>query len=112
VARTLVLPCSEPSSGIRIDLIFSLSPYERQAIARARTVDVGGAPVRYAAVEDLVIHKLVAGRPRDLEDVRSVLRKQPSLDQAYVRRWLSEFGPQESAKLLASFEEVSRPEPS
>jgi hypothetical protein len=33
VARTMVLPCVEPSSGVRVDLVFSFTPYESAASA-------------------------------------------------------------------------------
>src|SRR5687767_3369683 len=33
--RTMVLPCREVASGIRVDFIFSHLPYESEAIARA-----------------------------------------------------------------------------
>jgi predicted nucleotidyltransferase len=91
VAETLVLPCEEDETGLRVDLVFSLPGYERTAIERANAVEVGGAEVRFASVEDLLIHKLVAGRPRDLEDVRGVLLRQPGADLGYVRQWLGEF---------------------
>jgi predicted nucleotidyltransferase len=112
VQRTLVLPCAEPASGIRVDLIFSLSPYERQAIQRAATVSVAGSPVCYAAAEDLIILKTVAGRPRDMEDVRSILLKQPQMDATYVRRWLREIQAGQDEDFFARFEEAwkqSRP---
>ena len=91
VRDTLVLPCADAATGVRVDVVFSMPGYERTAIARARDVDVGGAAVRFASAEDLVVHKLIASRPRDVEDVRGVLLRQPDLDAAYVRRWLSEF---------------------
>ena len=47
--------------------------------------------MHFAAVEDLIIHKLLAGRPRDLEDVRGVLARVPAIDEAYLTRWLSSF---------------------
>lgn len=106
VAKTLVLPCLEPGSGIRIDLLFSFSPYERQAIQRARVITISETPVRFAAVEDLVIHKIVAGRPRDLEDVRAVLLKNQNLDVSYVRRWLQELRSGRDEDLVARFEEL------
>lgn len=106
VARTLVLPCLESASGIRVDLIFGFSPYERQAIARARTITVGQTPVRFASAEDLVVHKLVAGRPRDIEDVRSIVLKNPGLDAEYMRRWLGEIDADRAEKLVSRFEEV------
>lgn len=89
--ETMVLPCSDPESGIRIDMIFSFSPFERQAIGRARAVRIRDTDVRFTSLEDLLVHKLIAGRPRDLEDARIVLVKNPNADLAYVRRWLGEF---------------------
>jgi hypothetical protein len=91
VKRTMVLPCRDPQSGIKIDLIFSFSPYERQAIGRAVKIRFGSRFVRFASVEDLVVHKIIAGRPRDIEDARLVLAKNPNIDEKYLRSWLKEF---------------------
>jgi hypothetical protein len=109
VARTLVLPCLEPASGIRVDLIFSYSAYEQQAMQRVRTVTVGKTPVRFASAEDVVIHKLVAGRPRDIEDARSILLKNPRLDADYIQRWLREFQASLGEDLVSRFEELRPP---
>lgn len=108
VSKTLVLPCQEPKSGIRVDLIFSFSPYERQAIQRARVVAVAGSDVRFASVEDLIIHKIVAGRPRDLEDVRSILLKNPATDEAYVRHWLTQLEATTGEKMVVRFESLRK----
>lgn len=104
VTRTLVLPCQEPESGIRVDLIFSLTPYERQAIERAATIRIGTIPVRFATVEDLIVLKVVAGRPRDLEDVRGILTRQKNLDVGYIRRWLAEMEAADGEQLTARFD--------
>jgi hypothetical protein len=90
VERTFVLPARDRESGIRVDFIFSFIPYERQAIGRAKRVLLAGEPVMFATAEDVVIHKCFAGRPRDLEDARSVIVKNPDFDQRYVRQWLRE----------------------
>lgn len=90
VERTMVLPCLEPASGIRIDFIFSLTPYERQALNHVSRVRVGGSTVCFASVEDLIIHKVFAGRPRDIEDVRGILLKRTPFDLGYIDRWLQE----------------------
>ena len=89
--RTMVLPAKDRDSGIRVDFIFSFLSYERQAIERAVTVAIDGVSVRFASVEDLVIHKMFAGRPRDIEDVRGILIRHPECDREYVERWLAEF---------------------
>ncbi len=91
VEETLVLPCQNPDSGIRVDFIFSLSPYERQAMGRVRKVPMGKSEVHFASLEDVVIQKIVSGRLRDLEDVRMILLKKPPYDRAYVDKWLGDF---------------------
>lgn len=91
VQRTMVLPCQDPSSGVRLDLVFSFSPYERQAMDRVRKIKILDQEVRFASPEDLIIHKMVAGRPRDLEDVRVVQIKNPQMDRVYIEKWLKDF---------------------
>jgi len=107
VRRTMVLPALDAATGIRVDFIFSFTPYEREAIARSRKVSVGGENVAFAAAEDLIIHKIFAGRPRDLEDVRSILLRNPSRDLDYIRQWLREFDAAEQGHgFLNTFEEI------
>ena len=88
---THVLPAADELSGLRVDLVFSNTAYERQAIKRARTARVGRATVRFAALEDLIIHKLIAGRPIDLDDTRVLLTKPAPLNTRYIRHWLKAF---------------------
>jgi len=67
-------------------------PYERQAIDRAIHVDLSGVPVPFASAEDLILHKLFAGRPRDIEDAAGVVMiKGDSLDWDYLEGWVEEF---------------------
>jgi hypothetical protein len=108
VQRTLVLPLEDPESRIRIDLIFSFSPYERQAIDRGRPISIGKGTVRFATVEDVVVHKIVAGRPRDLEDVRSIMLRNHELDRGYVRRWLTELGQSIGKDCVGAFDDLEQ----
>ncbi len=101
-----VYPCQNRRNGLRIDFILSFSPYERGAIARARDVDVGGEVVRYASPEDIVVHKIVAGRAQDLEDVKWILKKNPGVDLAYVRGWLHQYQEALDRPLLERLESV------
>lgn len=92
VDETFVLPCEEPDTGVRVDFIFSSTPYEARAIDRAVQVEIRDESVPFAAAEDLILHKLFAGRPRDLEDAAGVVRRKgDELDWDYVRRWAEEF---------------------
>lgn len=108
VQKTMVLPCQDPASSIRIDLIFSNSAYERQAMGRVRRLQMEKAQVCFAAAEDVIIHKIIAGRPRDLEDVRSILLKNPKLNLEYIRHWLEEFDRSLGEHYLRRFEELER----
>ncbi len=92
VRDTFVLPARHLETAMRVDFIFSTTPYERQAIGRAVGVILEDVSVPFATAEDLVIHKLFAGRARDLEDAVGVVRRQGSaLDWEYVERWAREF---------------------
>ena len=101
--ETMVLPCQDRETELRLDLVFSTSRYEREALGRARSVETGGASVRFASPEDLVVHKVVAGRPRDLEDVRSILLKNPSVDRSLILACLQRFEEDLAEPLLARF---------
>lgn len=91
VNRTMVLPAIHKETGIRVDFIFSFTPYEHQAIERAVKVSIGNEEIAFASPEDLVIHKIFSGRPRDLEDVKGVLLKNSRIDINYIEKWLREF---------------------
>jgi hypothetical protein len=92
VETTFVLPTLDAATGIRVDLIFSTTPYEAQAIDRATRVEIAGKEVPFVTAEDLIIHKLFAGRARDLEDAASVVRRKgPELDWDYMREWAQAF---------------------
>ncbi len=73
------------SSGVRIDVVLGVLPIEREAIARARTMAIGGRTIRVASVEDLLLMKLVSERPRDREDAERLLRRfGGTLDREYL----------------------------
>lgn len=108
VETTFVLPALDEATGIRVDLIFSTTPYEAQAIQRATRVEIAGEQVPFATAEDLIIHKLFAGRPRDLDDATSVVRRKgPELDWDYMRKWVEAFAQVEGREHLpARLEEL------
>jgi predicted nucleotidyltransferase len=106
VKRTMVLPTKDRESDIRVDFIFSFSPYERQAIGRARDIKIGRTTAKFASLEDVVIHKVISGRPRDLEDIRSILVKNPKYDFDYISGWLKEFDHSLSQNFLETFKKT------
>jgi len=105
VQKTWVLPVWHGSSGFRVDFIFSRTEYERIAVGRARQIILKGYPVNYATPEDLIIHKIFSGRPRDLEDVRAILLKQ-DVNMEEIMKWLKEFEKTTGENYLKTFEKV------
>ena len=90
--ETKVLPAQEPKSNIRVDFIFSFTQYETQALEKVKEATMDGYPVKFASCEDVIIHKMVAARAVDEEDVKNILIKnKDSIDFEYINRWLSEF---------------------
>jgi putative intracellular protease/amidase len=59
-----------------IDLLLAETDYQRLALRRA----VGGV----LTPEDVIVHKLIAGRPRDLDDIASICAAGLALDEAYI----------------------------
>ena len=90
VRRTRVLP-ARSSQNVRIDVIFGALPAEKEAISRAHPKQIAGKNIQVAAVEDLVLMKLVSEREKDLEDARRLLRRhRKSLDRGYLETRLAE----------------------
>jgi hypothetical protein len=82
-----VLRLRHPRLGAA-DLVLAETEYQRVALARARSeADAAGARVRYLAPEDVILHKLIAGRPRDLDDILNILDAAPTLDETYLEGW-------------------------
>jgi len=106
VRRTMVLPCREETSGIRIDLIFAQSGYGQEALRRVQRVPFGATEVCFASTEDVIIYKVIAGRPRDLEDCRRIWLKNPQRDEGYIRGWLQQFEDALGEPFLSRFAQV------
>jgi len=97
------------SNGTGVDVSLALPGYEDQLIKRAVSFEIEpGKIIRLCSAEDLVIHKLVAGRVRDIEDVQSVIKRvRETLDVDYVRHWLTIFSNfLESNEPLLQFERL------
>ena len=107
IKKTNVLVGIDKATGIRIDFIFSFTPYEKQALKRARIVRLNNYNVSFASCEDTIIHKIFASRPRDLEDARILLKKNmKALDIAYIKKWLREFSDIARHNLVKELEKI------
>ena len=78
------------ASGIDLDFALGAFPFEEASTKRATVWAVNDQiTLTTCSAEDLVIHKVFAGRDRDWGDVGSVLvRQRGKLDLAHIRREL------------------------
>jgi hypothetical protein len=105
--RSRVLLMRHEESGIDIDIIFGGLLFERTAIDNSKVHEIGGLRVRLPRVEDLLVMKAVARRPKDLQDIEGLLAAHPEADVAAVRRWVSEFATAISAfDMLEDFDKL------
>lgn len=82
----LVLLLRHSPSGVDIDLSFGWTSFEHEAIAGATREQYGTVSAPVASAQSLVILKLIAGRPKDLEDAAALLLLHPDIDPKAVRR--------------------------
>jgi hypothetical protein len=92
IRQTRVLPLEFGSSGWALDVVLGGPGLEEEFQQRAVPVEVApGVTVPIISAEDLVVTKVLAGRPKDLEDVRGILLAQSNgLDTGAVRRLLGQ----------------------
>ncbi|MDH4062875.1 MAG: hypothetical protein OEW19_00635 [Acidobacteriota bacterium] len=88
MARTRVAPFVHGATSLPVDIVIAGPGLEDQFLARAATVDIEGTRVPVATAEDIVVMKVLAARPKDLEDVVAILTSVADFDTAYARATL------------------------
>jgi hypothetical protein len=89
IAVTRVVPFEHAASSLGLDVVLAGPGLEELFLERAVPVDVAGTRVPVISPEDLIVTKLLAGREKDLDDVRGVLSERgEALDLARIRTTL------------------------
>jgi hypothetical protein len=82
-----LLRLRHPELGIA-DLLIAGTDYQQEAIRRARREPIGnGESAAFLTVEDVIVHKLIAGRTQDIADIEAILAARVPFDAGYVERW-------------------------
>jgi len=107
VERTRVVPVVHVPSGLPVDIVIAGPGLEEEFLRRAVVQTIDGVAVPVVEIADLVILKVLAGRPKDFEDVVTLCRIHgDDIDAVRVRTVLAML---ESAlgqnDLLATFEQ-------
>jgi hypothetical protein len=65
------------SDGVPLDVALGALPFETRSVHRSSVWPVPGVdPLGTCGAEDLVVHKVFAGRDRDWADVRGIVDRQ------------------------------------
>lgn len=87
---------SAGDTSVRVDVFIAKTDFERTVVTTARTSAVFDAEVRLARPEASIIYKLLARRPRDLDDVESIFEGRHAagddLDWGFLDEWASDWG--------------------
>jgi len=81
----------ETFMALQVDLLLAKSDYHEQALRRQVSTRLPDLDVEIGvlACEDLILHKLLAGRIIDRADAAALLRaNRESLDLGYLRQWV------------------------
>jgi hypothetical protein len=74
VRRTRVMPFVHRRTGMPLDVVLAGSGLEDEFLDRAVPTAIGGTKVPVIEIADLIIAKVLAARPKDLEDAAALWR--------------------------------------
>ncbi len=95
------------TNDVDIDVSLGAIPFEIETVDRASDFEFAdGIALPTCSAEDLIIHKAIAGRPRDISDIETIVARQSAhLDESRIRTWLTIFADlKEDSEVVASFE--------
>ena len=93
IEKSFLLPLRHRVTNVKVDVAIGLSGFERQAIARAESIELAGVDVQVASAEDLLLMKVLAGRPQDEQDIDGLIVAQGErLDWEYCLSLAEQLG--------------------
>lgn len=74
VTMTRVVPLVHRATQMPVDIVLGGPGLEEHFLSRCERLTIGGQVVPVPLAEDLILMKLLAGRPHDLEDAAALVR--------------------------------------
>jgi len=104
--RCLFVPLQHKITKIKVDVAAALSGIERLTVKRSQRLLYNDVEINACTIEDLIIMKLVAARPKDIGDLQMLVPKnRKKLDVRYLRARAKEFIDVERSDVLERLEE-------
>jgi hypothetical protein len=89
IELTRVIPIVHVKTKLPVDLVLAGPGLEDEFFERVVMISIGSTKIPFASGEDLVAMKVLAGRPKDLDDIASILAaRRGTLDIAAVKKTL------------------------
>lgn len=105
--KNRVLLLKHGPTETEVDIALGIMPFEEELVKRSVIKSFANISTRLPTSEDLIIMKAVAHRPKDLEDIRTIVDKYPNLDQKYIERWVKDFADlMETPELWGQIEKI------
>jgi predicted nucleotidyltransferase len=89
--KNRVLLLQHVPTEMNIDISLGVMPFEEEMVERGIIQSTATLSVRLPSPEDLIIMKAIAHRPKDLEDIRTIVDKNPKLDISRIEKWVKQF---------------------
>ncbi len=87
IELTRVIPVVHVKTKLPVDLVLSGPGLEDVFFERVVMISIGSSKIPFASPEDLVVMKVLSGRPKDLDDVVSILAvRRDTLDVTAVKK--------------------------
>ena len=89
--KSRVLLLKHAPTEIEVDVSLGILPFEEEMVDRGNIKSFSNLSTRLPTPEDLIIMKAIAHRPKDLEDIRTLVDKHPNLDYRRIEHWVKSF---------------------
>jgi len=89
--KTRVLLLKHVPTKTEIDISLGILPFEEEMVERGSVKTFAKLSARLPTPEDLIIMKAIAHRPKDLEDIRTIVDNNPNLDIIRIEKWVKDF---------------------
>ena len=105
--KSRVLLMKYAPTDTEIDVSLGIMPFEEEMIERGEIKSFANLSVRLPTPEDLIIMKAIAHRPKDLEDIRTIVDNYPDLDHHRIELWVRDFAElMETPELWGQIEKI------
>lgn len=107
--KNFVLPVRDKKTEMRIDFAAGLSGFDIKVIERSKRLVFGKLELPFCTVEDLILYKLFAARPKDFADLYDISKlHKGKIDTKYLFEMLNDFAALERDDMKDNFEKIFR----